>query len=43
LAIGLSQHMALDIIFNMDKVKTHLFYFLTLRALKGFRFREFRR
>ncbi len=41
LAIGLTQHMLFDFIFNSDVIKTHNFYFFTARAMKGFRFKEF--
>lgn len=43
LGLGLSQHMLFDIIFNKDIVKTQYFYLITLRAIKGFRFKEFKR
>ena len=43
LSIGISQHMLFDIIGNSAHLKTHSFYFITLRALKGFRFNEFKR
>lgn len=41
LAVGFSQHMILDLVGNSKFLKTHSLYFLTIRALKGFRFREF--
>lgn len=43
LAIGFSQHMLFDIIFNRNNIKTHYLYFITLRILKGFRVQEFKR
>ena len=41
LAIGFSQHMFFDLVFNRSFLKTHKFYFLTLRLLKGFRIGDF--
>ena len=40
-AIGASQHMFFDLVFNRGRVKTHYFYFLSMRLVKGFRFSEF--
>lgn len=42
LAIGFSQHMIFDLIFNRTDLKTHYFYFLTIRALNGFNVDKFR-
>lgn len=42
-AIGMSQHMLFDLVFNAGELKTHYFYFFSLRALKGFRVKEFLR
>lgn len=41
LAVGFSQHMILDLFGNSKFLKTHSLYFITIRALKGFRFKEF--
>ncbi|TAN59715.1 hypothetical protein EPN16_06685 [bacterium] len=41
LAIGFSQHMILDLFGNGKFLKTHSIYFLTLRAAKGFRIKDF--
>ena len=41
LAIGFSQHMLFDVVFNRNDIKTPYFYFITARALKGFRLRDF--
>lgn len=36
LAIGFSQHMFFDLIFNSGRLKTHFLYFLVLRVLNKF-------
>lgn len=40
-AIGMSQHMLFDLVINAKELKTHYFYFFSIRALKGFRAKEF--
>ena len=41
IAIGMSQHMLFDLVLNAKELKTHYFYFFSIRALKGFRVKEF--
>lgn len=41
LTIGFSQHMIFDLIFNQDIVKTHKFYFLTVRIFEKFHLKKF--
>lgn len=43
LAIGFSQHMIFDLIFNQNILKTHKFYFLTIRIYERFHLKEFLR